>query len=254
MKTTLIAAYGLIVIFCAWCAAGEYIPPMPMDAPMPGGPGNEGPGNVPGEAAPEKKEATVRVFLDADTIYLRDGTELNGTVILMAQKAAVILTEKGEQMVPRDTIEKVVLGKDKDKATTLPVRSQDGFLFIVMEPIEDEPIEGGDAGAAAPGAPAAPPAPPAAAQDPVAPRKATPVAPRQQQPGGGRRSPVAPKAGETEGGLKRIPPDHEDIKRLLDKDGKLKDLIEKAKQDPEMLERIKERLKKQIGRDIQLPQ
>jgi len=256
----MIAAYGLMVVFGAWCAGAEFIPPMPQDMPMPGGPGNEGPGEVPGGGEPEKKEATVRVFLDADTIYLRDGTKLEGTVILMAQKTAVILTEKGEEMVPRDTIEKMVLGKDKDKATTLPIRSQDGFKFIVMEPIEDEPVEGGDAGAAAPGPgadpakPAAPPAPPAAAPEPVAPRKATPVAPRQQQPGGGRKSPVAPKMDKTDGGgIRKVSPDHEDVKRLLDKDGRIRDLIEKAKQDPEMLKRIQERLNKQIGQDVQLP-
>ena len=260
MKTTVIAAWALIAClctWCTWCAAGEFIPPMAPAGlpPMPGGPGNEGPMGLPGEGdAPEQEESTVRVFLDSDTIYLRDGTELNGTVILMAQKAAVILTEKGEEMVPRDTIEKVVLAKDKDKTTTLPVRSKDGFKFIVMEPIEDQPIEGGDAGGADAGAPAAAPPPPTAAPKQAAPRKATPVAPRQR---GGSRSPVAPSAprgdGKSGGGLKRISPDDDDVKRLLDKNDRIQDLIEKAKQDPEMLKRIQERIKKQVGHDIQIP-
>ena len=242
----LVLSAALLAAVCAWCSAGELPPPppaqMPPAAPPPGNAPAPGDPGAAGEQ-PEKKELTARVFLDSDVLYLRDGTELKGTIILIAQKAAVVLTEKGEQMVPRENIEKIVLGKDKEKATTLPVRSRDGFLFIVMEPIEDQPVEGGGEGVA-PGGAAAPavrkaPAPAARPKHALEP----PKLPAR------RHSPVAPPPGSKmpdDNSLKKVSPNDKEIQKLVGNDAKLKDLIDKANQDPELKKTI-EQMQKRLG-------
>ena len=233
-----------LTALCAWCVAGELPPPPPMPgqappvAPPPGD--AAAPGGAEGEQ-PQKKELTARVFLDSDVLYLRDGTEVKGTIILIAQKAAVILTEKGEEMVPRENIEKVVRGTDKEKATTLPIRSQDGFLFIVMEPIEDQPAEGGAEGAAPAAAAPAVRKAPAPASQPKAAIKPPKLPTR-------RHSPVAPPPGskQMEDALQKVSPDDKEIQKLKQKSDKIEDLINKAKQDPELMKTM-DQIKKRLG-------
>ena len=240
----LVLSAALLAAVCAWCSAGELPPPppaqMPPAAPPPGNAPAPGDPGAAGEQ-PEKKELTARVFLDSDVLYLRDGTELKGTIILIAQKAAVVLTEKGEEMVPRENIEKIVLGKDKEKATTLPVRSRDGFLFLVMEPIEDQPLEGGADGAA----PAAAPEP--AKKAPAAAARPKPALEPPKLPAR-RHSPVAPPPGykKSDDSLKKVSPNDKEIQKLMGNDAKLKDLIDKANQDPELKKTI-EQMQKRLG-------
>ena len=154
----------------------------------------------------------------------------------------MVLTEKGEQMVPRENIEKIVLGKDKEKATTLPVRSRDGFLFIVMEPIEDQPLEGGADGAA----PAAAPGP--AKKAPAAAARPKPALQPPKLPAR-RHSPVAPPPGSKmpdDNSLKKVSPNDKEIQKLVGNDARLKDLIDKANQDPELKKTI-EQIQKRLG-------
>jgi len=127
-------------------------------------------------------------------------------VIMVAERAAIVLTEEGEKLIPSDTIAKIERGYDKDLPVKLPVRSEDGFQFIVMEPIEGG-AEGGGALPAEPKVPAktAVKVPPAAAKD--TPRDVTAEA------------------------LKKL--DAAEMKKLLEKDAGISDLLKKARKQPD---------------------
>jgi hypothetical protein len=144
-----------------------------------------------GKAGKKKEESTVEVLLDSDTISLKDGSTVSGTVIMVAEKAAVILTEDGEKMIPRQNIEKIEHGKNKDQPTTLPVKKSDGFQFIVMEPIEEAPES----------------------------------AKKASEDEDGKKNKGAGSAAEK---LKKLKPD--EIKNLLDKDDDLEKLLDKVKE------------------------
>ena len=164
--------------------------------------GGDGPmGDV--EGGGEAEPPRVRMFLDSDKLYLRDGTIIEGTIIIVAAKWAIILTEEGEKLIPREDIEKIERGMDKDEAVTLPIRESDGFQFMVMEPIEEgEDVEGGLEGAPEYNPPA---------DDPK------------------KKQPVAAKDDKGVPSLEKLDP--EEIRKLLDKDRDLDRLLEKMKKD-----------------------
>jgi hypothetical protein len=91
--------------------------------------------------AAEGKDLTVEVLLDEDKIIMKDGTEIEGTVLLKTEQSTIILTDEGEETVRTRDIEEIVRGRQKDTPVTLPVREADGYQFIVMEPIEGDPAE-----------------------------------------------------------------------------------------------------------------
>jgi len=185
----------------------QLLPGMPHNVPPMGLPGAGGPADAAAEGAEAKaEEKFVKVLLDADTITLTDGSEVKCTVIMVAERAAIVLTEEGEKLIPSDTIAKIERGYDKDLPVKLPVRSEDGFQFIVMEPIEGG-AEGGGAQPAEPKVPAktAVKVPPAAAKD--TPRDVTAEA------------------------LKKL--DAAEMKKLLEKDAGISDLLKKARKQPD---------------------
>ncbi len=155
------------------------------------------------EGEGEEKEKHVKVLLDSDVIILNDGTEVKGTVIFVAGKAAIILTKEGEQMIPREDIKEIVRGKDHDTPVKLPIRKKDGFQFIVMEPVEEE--EDAEGAEAAPERPAK-----------RTPAKDRPAPPSKRRPAKGR------------GELEKLLP--EEIKELLNKDGELDALLKRLKE------------------------
>lgn len=165
-------------------------------------PGGDGPMDD-AKGGGEAKPLRVRMFLDSDKLYLRDGTTIEGTIIIVAAKWAIILTEEGEKLIPREDIEKIEHGRDKFEAVTLPIRESDGFQFIIMEPIEEgEDVEGELEEAPEYNAPA------------KEPKKKQPV--------------VAKKKKDTPS-LEKL--DMDEIRKLLDKDKDLDKLLEKMKKD-----------------------
>jgi len=215
---------ALIAFACAassWCYGGEAVMnPVPPAGPPPGVTVLEGEvvwkegkagGDGGGGGGASADQGTVKVYLDSDVIYLRDGNEVHGTIILVAQKGAVVLTEQGEELVPRENIEKMVRARDKERPVTLPIRLEDGFKFIVMEPIEES-----DAPGDAPEAKAAP-------KKPAAPKAA---AVNKDRP-----------KGEA---LKEMPLGDDELKKLKEAGGKISELLKQAEHDPELKKKIEE--------------
>lgn len=97
----------------------------------------------------------VRVWRDVDTLYLLDGTKISCTILFAGQAAVTILTSKGEQSIPRSSVQRMVKGEHADTPEPFKTEKADGFERIVM-PEEEE------ASRPAPGEPKdkrAPPAP-----------------------------------------------------------------------------------------------
>ncbi|NQT18898.1 MAG: hypothetical protein HQ592_04275, partial [Planctomycetes bacterium] len=166
-------------------------------------PGDEGPGDEGGE----EKSLQVKMLLDSDKLYMRDGTTIEGTIIIVAAKWAIILTEDGERLIPREDIEKIERGKDKDATVTLPIQESDGFQFIVMKPIEEGEEENLDE------------------DDERTPGFKRPIKkPKSKQP-------LTAKPKDDVPSLKKLDPD--EIMELLDKDTdkELDNLLEKLKKD-----------------------
>ena len=226
MKTlTALASIASFIAVSLFCTAGE-VDLNPVPPPAPPGAGAAVPAGdaaAPEGGAPaEKDEGTVRVFLDSDVIYLRDGTQVHGTIIVVARKGALILTEEGEQLVPRENIEKMDRARDKERSVKLPIRSEDGLKFIVMEPIEDEDAAAGEEGAA-PEQNA--PKPKEGVEPPKAPA-AKAVAPKAERP------------------LKEVPLGDDEMKKLKEASGRIADLMKKAEADPELKKKIEEMKKR----------
>jgi|GEM_PF-6307250 len=200
---------GIATLAAAFMAMAALVPctaqniqDLMMD--FPGAEAPQDPAEGRGEGA---EESYVMLLMDSDTILLKDGTEVNGTVILIAEKKVIILTEEGEELIDRENIEEIVQRKDysRDEPVTLPVREIDGFQFIVMEPIEGEPAD------------AAGPVP---EERPAEPRRERPRAtPTEKRP--------RPDVEMPEDILKKLKP--EEIRELLTKDDDLDDLLRKVK-------------------------
>jgi len=130
-NVSILLAFAGLLAAGGWAGAGEqYREHDPLEGVLDG--------EEPGEAGEEAIEDTsfVRVLLDSDVVYLRDGSKLDCTVIMSAAKAVIVLTDDGEQMIPSEDIERIVRAKDHVTPTILPVRQADGFKFIVMEPVD----------------------------------------------------------------------------------------------------------------------
>jgi len=173
-------------------------------------PGGAQPQNEAVNAGKAPQESYVKLLLDSDSIFMKDGTEIKGTVIFIAAKRVIILTETGEELIDRGDIERIVQRKDysEEEPVTLPVREIDGFQFIVMEPVEEGQAE--------------------AAQG--APQKGTPALPKQpERPAPRPKRKPQPNMDKVkpEDVLKKLKP--EEIKELLTKDGGLDELLKKMK-------------------------
>ena len=250
---------ALALAVFAWCAAEESppmppppgapgagapvaMPPPPMNVPanlFPPPPGVGGPAAPGGEdaAAADKQDGPrVRVFLDSDVLHMKDGSELKCTVILESRRNVVILTDKGEEMIPRGAVDKIERARDQERFTTLPVRSQDGFQFIVMEPIEEAPIEGQELGAGGPGAGGGKPA--IAPPKRHAPPQQKAAQPKKAQP---KKTAAKPDSAKPDDKLKKLPMSDQDIQKLLGGGGTIADIMRKANEDPAFRDKIKQR-------------
>jgi len=213
-----------VVIAGGWSVAQQYREQDPLAGVLGG--------EEPGEAAVEDT-SFVRVLLDSDVVYLRDGSKLDCTVIMVAAKAAIVLTEDGEQIIPSENIERIVHAKDHATATILPVRSMDGYKFIVMEPVE----------------PAAPPMEAERVDEtPEAPETSggEPAAPSVEEP----RTPTTPPRVEVRPearpeAIRRLTT--EELQKELEVEGNvgaLIELLERAQVDPQILQKLDEQMKR----------
>jgi len=80
-------------------------------------------------------DLAVRLLPARDTIYLHDGTELHGTVLIVGQKAVIYHTSDGEASVPREKVLRVQYRKDAGVHKAYKAEKQDGHIFLTS--IED---------------------------------------------------------------------------------------------------------------------
>jgi len=88
---------------------------------------------------PAVASAGAKVRVRPDIVYLRDGTQLTGTVLIEGAKAVILLTKEGEQAVPTENIERV-LRKPGLKVANYATTVKDGHIEIV--PVEVKETEG----------------------------------------------------------------------------------------------------------------
>jgi hypothetical protein len=198
----------------------------------------------------EAEPGTVYVLEDHDKVILRDGTEIEGTVLCAGQAAVTLLTPEGERTIPREKIERVIKNTDGSFPRKFVAEEADGHKYLTEAPPEGE--GGEDTGV--PGAAAAPPAKgprrPKASPTGKRPAKGTPkTRPGRPARGTPRARPATPKLPDLPklpGGvpnLKNMPKDPAKLRALLQrlqKEGKLQDLIK----DPRAAEALRRAMKK----------
>lgn len=93
--------------------------------------------------------AQVKVAVSDDVVYMRDGTQVTGTVLVQGARAVIILTDKGEEVVSTEQVERIVRrpggAGPKNFATTV----KDGFHQVL--PVQVQPAEGSTTGTGVPG-------------------------------------------------------------------------------------------------------
>jgi len=197
---TTLAVIIIATVALAPCPAQDMPAGMPETGPPAAGP-QEGEGGG---------ESYVKILLDSDSILMKDGTELKGTIVLIAEKKVIILTEEGEKLIDKESVEEISRGKDKDHPVTLMVRETDGFQFIVMEPVDEKQAE------------ALRPAP---EDKPV--RRPKVEKPAKPKPDVKLRRDIRPDNPAE--ALRRLKP--QEIRELMKKDGGLDELLKKIKKE-----------------------
>ncbi len=220
-------------------------------ATRPGGGGGRPGGGPAGGEEGEEEEGFVYVLEDSDQVILRDGTRIAGTILCAGQAAVTILTPDGEKTIPREKVERVIKNTDGSFPRKYKAEETDGHKFLVEAPPDPPPDGdmGGDPGGA-------PPARKPKAR-PKAPAKGTPkAAPRTPAKPGTTARPATPKLPSLPnlpgglpnlnlpGGLPNLnlpkdPAKLRDLLQRLQKDGKLRDLIN----DPRAADMLRKAMK-----------
>lgn len=148
---------------------------------------------------------TVVIVPDQDVVYLRDGTTVEGTVVLAAQVAVIILTEQGEQTIPRRDVLRIQYRYNSDERKACKTKIEDGHIYLTNEEAELAAAE--------------PPAEPAAAP---APKQPKPAAPKPDKPRPKPQAKPAPRRPAAD----------------APRDERIKAALEMAKKNPDVLRRL----------------
>jgi len=83
-------------------------------------------------------EANVKLHKASDVIYLRNGTEVKGTILMQASKAVIVMTEEAEETIPMADVARIVRDQRAPLTTLHATTMKDGHIQIVPGAIKEE--------------------------------------------------------------------------------------------------------------------